>query len=899
MTFSVCFKLGLLASVSIGLMAALPAAAQTVPGATVDEVVVTGVRGSIVNALVQKRGDSDFVDVVSAEDIGKFPDLNLSESLQRVPGVTLNRNQVGDGQAINLRGLGPEFTVVEINGMTGMTNGTGGRFGNSEGGRGFNFEILAAELFSNAKVVKSASASKPEGGLAGVVELETPKPLDYKDLKVSTSLQGNWSETTEEIDPRAALLVSKNFDDRFGILASLAYGDTTFRSDTIEGGSWRAFSGANTASPQGTAAERAAINANGTRYYYFRDDRETLGGTLTLQYRPTEQLEFTLDALAANLSSERLANRDDAPAEGGVPAPVSATIVDGVMTAAAFTKIQQRVGTNYYTTDENLYQMVARAKWSPNENWQISPFIGYSQREASRVQDLYSFRLAENGVFDPGVVSYQQRGDFLDFSSTKTDFMTNPEAFLFNVFIFRPSTDTDTEFTSKLDAERFFNNLGGLKSVQFGLRYVDREKERVATQTRLNRAGGVAITVPPTLGAVSQLVDFQVEGAGSMAPNRLLAATPSKIRSVYFPGGSPIAGTTILNLTGFGASNTYSIEEKTLNAYAEGKFEAGPLAIDAGIRFVRTEQTASGSTVENENLATQRITPISRSNTYTDYLPSASLRYELTDALLLRAAYSRTLTRPDLNQLAPSEVVRGIDAGGGTGTKGNPDLRPFTADNLDLGLEWYFANEGLLAATLFRKEIDGLIDVETLTETRTFPRQADGLLVTAPILFTRPVNGVSAEIQGFEFTAQSRFDFLPEGALRNLGGIFNYTYTKSSADFKVQNDVRRTGLSGLSRNSYNAVLYYDDGKIDARLSYAWREKYLAQFSDDFGVPRFVNDFGQLDFSTNYRLTGNLTAQFQALNITDEQIINQSSARYLPYGVSELDRRVLFGLRYTY
>jgi TonB-dependent receptor len=732
------------------------------------------------------------------------------------------------------------------------------------------------------------------------VQLDTPRPLDFDGVKVSGSAQGNYSETTEEFDPRGALMVSRNFGDRFGILASLAYADTTFRSDAVEGGSWRPFSGPNTLAPAGTAAQRVALNANGTRYYYFRDDRESLGGTLTLQFRPSDQLEFTVDALGGRLQSERNTTRDDAPAEGGVPAPLTSTIVDGVMTSASFTNIQQRVGAAYYTTDEDLRQIVARADWTPSDNWRISPFIGYSERESDRTNDLYSFRLAANGVFDPGVVTYQTRGDFVDFSSTATDFMSNPQNFLFNVFIFRPSNDLDQEFTTKLDAERYFDDLGGLKSVQFGLRYVDRQKTRVATQTRLNRAAGVGTTVIPNLSSVSQLfTDFHVAGSGPNTPTALLSVDPSRIRQVYFPNGTPVTGSTVLALTGFDAQQSYQIAEETLNAYVEGQFEFGQTDLNVGLRLVNTDQTASGSTVENINLPTQRISPVSRGNSYTEYLPSASLRHEFNEQLVLRAAYSKTLTRPDLDQLAPSETVRGIDAGGGTGTQGNPELQPFTADNLDLGLEWYFAPEGLIAGTFFYKDIDGLIDVSTFTESRTFPRQADGVLVTAPILFTRPINGVSAEIQGFEFTAQSRFDFLPEGPLQNLGGIFNYTYAKSSADFSVANDVRSTGLPGLSRNSFNAIVYYDDGRIDARLSYAWRENYLAQFSDDFGVPRFVDDYGQLDFSASYHVNDAVSVQMQAINLTDEQLINQSSSRYLPYGVSELDRRVLFGVRFSY
>ena len=170
--------------------------AQSGAEAGIEEVIVTGVRASIVRALDQKRNAIGVSDSISAEDIGKFPDLNLSESLQRIPGVTLNRNTTGEGQALNVRGLGPEFTRVEINGMSGTANGSGGRFGNSEGGRGFNFELLASELFSNATVRKSISASQAEGGLAGTVSLTTPRPFDYPGARLSASIQGNYSEIT-------------------------------------------------------------------------------------------------------------------------------------------------------------------------------------------------------------------------------------------------------------------------------------------------------------------------------------------------------------------------------------------------------------------------------------------------------------------------------------------------------------------------------------------------------------------------------------------------------------------------------------------------------------------------------------------------------------------------------
>ena len=266
-------------------------------------------------------------------------------------------------------------------------------------------------------------------------------------------------------------------------------------------------------------------------------------------------------------------------------------------------------------------------------------------------------------------------------------------------------------------------------------------------------------------------------------------------------------------------------------------FVFGAASLDAGVRYVRTEQSASGYAVENANLATQRITPVSFSNTYSMLLPAAGLRYELTSKVLLRSAYSKTLTRPDLNQMAPSETVSGIG-------------------------------------------------------------QADGVIVTGPIPFTQPINGVSAKVNGAELSAQSRFTLLPAGWLRNFGAIVNYTYAKSSAHFSVIGDVRSAGLPGLSKNSYNASVYYDDGRFESRLSYAWRGNYLANFSDDFEVPRFRQQYGQYDLSASYKVAPHLSLQRDVLNLSKSQFVDTSSAKFYPYGVTDLDRRILVGARYA-
>ncbi|HZV64875.1 MAG TPA: TonB-dependent receptor plug domain-containing protein, partial [Telluria sp.] len=267
-------------------------------------VVITGIAGSVESALSQKKRATNLVEAINAEDMGKFPDLNLSESLQRVPGVTLERNNVGDGSAINLRGLGPQFTVVTVNGMEGVSSGTDSNFGLSNGSRGFNFEILPSELFTNATVNKSSSASLVEGGMAGVVELETARPLDQKGFRFVSSAKGNYSDKSGKWDPRATVMVSNNWDHVFGLSAALTTADTTYRSDTAQGGSYRNFGAVNTGTPA-SADIRADIVANGPRYMYYADQRKTLGATTTAQWQPSRDFELTADMLYGKLSSKR------------------------------------------------------------------------------------------------------------------------------------------------------------------------------------------------------------------------------------------------------------------------------------------------------------------------------------------------------------------------------------------------------------------------------------------------------------------------------------------------------------------------------------------------------------------------------------------------------------------
>jgi TonB-dependent receptor len=891
------------------------AAQDSSPGsdAVLEEVVVRGIRGSVLRSLEAKRDAVGVQDSISAEDIGKFPDLNLSESLQRVPGVTLTRTRSGEGSRINVRGLGPQFSRVEINGVSGSTSNSAiGGSQNYEGGRGFNFELLASELFQYAVVSKSPMASQTEGGLAGLVELETPRPLAYEDLKLSASVQGNWGEASGTVDPRTAVFVSGNVDDRFGIAASIAYSENTFQTNAVEFASFIPVATGGGISQSVVAGlsgnERQALIPGDPRLFSFIEDRDTLGSTLTLQYRPSAALELSFDSIYARQDGTRTDDRPDIPIEGfpwGDPgfddpryvdatgAPVrdgasvlTGTVSDGVYTTGYVENVKKRIGTSVRPFEDELMQFALKADWQPNESWRVTPHIGYSRRETQRRQDLLSFHHTDGRAASWEVVGKVPRmdADNLDFSPEDAD------KFDYNVMLFFDRDNEDEEISYKLDLERYFED-SALSSFQFGVRYAETDFQREAVRVVLGgtRVGGG--TGQPGLAPVARSREFDVSGAGGY-PDRILAVDHAKAMDLHLRGQDPFTSTDPAFSTNAvrNKRNSYEVSEDTLAGYLQGNFAIGDLRLNAGLRVVHTDQTSRGSQIEGDG----SITPIAVKNQYTEFLPALNLRYNLTDELVLRAAYSRALTRPPLKQLAPNVTIL---SGTKTGVKGNPDLNPYTANQFDVGLEWYFAEAAVASGTVFVKDIDSLVESSTLRETLTYINQ-HGNEVTDAILFSAPINGDKARIQGFEVQLQTPLYFL--GGLDNLGALINYTFADSKSHFIDQAGTNfTTSLEGLSEQSLNATLYYDDGSLDARVSWAWRDEFLANRNDDFGVPRFEDDFGQLDFSASYRFNDNYTLQVQVTNILDEQLVSTTSNLQAPYGVTELERRIIFGARYSF
>ncbi len=920
--------LALFGAVGASGLAAQDDADNAAQGAEVimEEIMVKGVRGGILRGLEQKRQAAGFVDAISAEDLGKFPDLNISEALQRIPGVTLFRNNTGDGQSINLRGLGSQFTRVEINGLTGTNNGTNGRFGGSHSsvGGGFNFEILASELFDNVSVSKSATAAQTEGGLAGLVQLTTPHAFDRDGFNLSVSGQLQHSSTADDTTPRLALVMSQNWDDYFGLSASVAYSEAAFKSDSNGGISARPLAaGANdTLKASASAEQLAALVPQTINYQVDVEDRKTLGLTAGLQFRPSDMLELTVDTIYARIDSDRFFTRADAPPEGGLSGVGNDTIQNGVFQQATITDVQQRIAANDLSGEEDFLQLSAKVDIRPDDNWTITPLVGYSRRENSRTGQLLSFANGNRatGRLTREPVSFTLNSPFIAFSTPGTDYsgntaVTDPSEFFLNVFLIRPSEDRDEELSTRLDFSRAFAHAL-LSRVDFGMRYSRRETERKSYEIRIDDVPGADLTKLPTLADALVVNSFHINGAPDSFPDTIISADPRRVLQLYAPDGidfsqfvareGKVANVDILGITPPGsrirdlqaraANRTFDGEEETLAAYFAATFEWRELLLNAGMRYVDTKQTSRGFSVNSSLGTSERIVV---ENSYHEFLPSITARYNISEQLIARAAYSTSLSRPSLFELRIAENYGGIDTSGGSGSRGNPKLKPFTSQNYDLGLEWYFSEEALVAANIFYKDVDGLVIGGTEVENRSFLSQVTSMEVTAPIIFDIPVNGDETSIKGLELLLQSGFGFLP-GTLSNMGAILNYTYTDTDAATDEASILAgETILNGVSGNSYNVILYYDDGeRFDARLSYAWRERFLEDNSASFGVPIFQNDYGQWDFSANYAFNDHFTFQFQVLNISDERLEVESVANS-PHTTTQLDRRFFFGVRYSF
>lgn len=834
----------------------------------VEIINVKGFRGSLLKALDAKRESANVKDSIMAQDIGKFPDLNVAEAIQRVPGVAISR-EGGEGRNITLRGFSPGFTRTTLNGMEVPAGSdgldSGGVTVNS--GRSFDFHVFASELFNRIDIQKTQTASIEEGGIAGTVDMYTARPFDSRGFQSTVSVQGGYNDLTKKSDPRVAFLISDTFaDDTFGALFSVAMSDRTIRQEgfgsvrwqptyQIGNGTWGDTSQLSTinGTPDNYCGAEEAISCLWVprlpRADYFGNDQSRLGLTGSLQYEPNDDLLFTLDILHSELENNRRSynsmewfiNRD-APGGFQGQTPLEFTVDDTgkILVAGKFDNVTSWYESRYQVSDSTFDQVVFSGDWLINDSLRLDFMSGYAANDADREEIRYYYRSV------PHYYAY----DYSNGNTANVDYgdydMSDPNNFVDVVNgSNRINNVKKTNYTTKIDLQY----LGDRFDIKTGLAFNNREVEY--------RTGNGNFTPfdPSQYTRPFPQSDF---GAGLSGTNLVpfLVADFAKLEDdgILTHDYTPIVG------------EGWNVSEQTKAVYIEynGDADLGDMLLrtNFGVRYVNTQVTSEAVVGNN---------PISVERDYNNFLPSMNLTLEVTDDLLTRLSYGRSMTRPSLGSLNIASPSFGYTTFT-VGNLGNPALNPYESNDVDLAVEWYFDEGSLLALTIFNKEIvtslrteqvEKLIDEEFWDTIYADPDYQ----ATAPIgdpatqLYTHniPVNNNDGfTVKGYELIYQQPFSFF-DNWLSDFGIVANYTH------------VSAEDSTGLSPNSYNMTLYYEKDNYGARISMNKRDDYLLNEPGGNGHVQ-ERKYGptHVDVSSFYNVNDNLTVTLEIINLTDEE-----------------------------
>jgi TonB-dependent receptor len=896
---------------------------------TIEEVVVTGFRASLNKALDAKQETVGAIDMIVAEDIADFPDLNLAESLQRVPGVVIARD-AGEGRQISVRGLGPQFTRVRINGVEAMSaNGGTDAAGGTNRARTFDFNTFASELFNSITVRKTSAASTEEGSLGATVDLRSGRPFDYEGFTMAGSLQQGYNDLNGEMDPRGAFLVSNTFaDGKFGALLSVAYTERELADEGASTVRWQAgggFGPLDPAYPVAGAPTLAEINAafrpRLPRYDKYEHKQERLGVTAALQFAPSDATTLSLDVLYSQFDAEReemflqapvfsatgaqaIGNVNAVDAEIQAESDGTSTLVYGV-----FNDVDVRSEARHDELSTKFTQVTLEGKHSFSDSFSMGALVGFA--EANHDNPIQTTLLFDVDDVDGYVFDYRENSRLPVLSYGSTD-ITNPATFHLEQIRMRPQSTINSFQTASIDLEWAASDTFSLKFGPQWKNFLYKSTDsRRSNGTTGNQEGVIPVgAAAAPLSSYSRLISFG-DGldlpAGSVTSwlvpdyEGAVAALDLNNTVVYRMGIEPALG----------ANN--EIEEDDMGLYVQGdfQFEFGERTLrgNLGVRYVETDLTSSGYTFSSGSPVLQTV-----NHSYSDTLPSLNLVYDISDSLLVRFGAAKVMTRPNLGNLNPGAAVS-VSGNNRTVTAGNPLLEPFRAKAYDLAIEWYFAPESLLSLALFQKDIESF--VQTIRETRPFTDNPLGLpdsvalaacggnvaCATAPDWqFNLPTNTPGGDLTGFEVSYQQPFTFLP-GVWSNFGTILNYTGVSSEIDYLNATGAvtTTTDLTGLSEKAYNATLYFDNQKFSARIAAAYRSDYLTTVpgrngNDVEGTAETMN----YDFSSTYNFTDNFSMSLEALNLSDEvddQWVSAAGNRLSYY--HHQGRQYFLGARFKY
>jgi len=973
-------------SLILGSTLLTPAFAQdaATPPEDVGEIVVTGIRASLESSMNLKRAGQGVVDGIVAEDIGKFPDTNLAESLQRISGVSINRTASGEGQQITVRGVGPDFNLILLNGRQMPASNLGPGGGGTTNSRAYDLSNLASDAVSAIEVYKTSRAETPTGGIGATVNIKTARPLDKPGLVASFGVKGVYDTSAtnlpdnasgSDVTPEVSAIFSNTFaDDMFGIGLSASYQerDSGFSQAAVANG-WKTMTGDSTdgahlARPgDATYPLYTITNAPGATDVYGRPQnfglsvngvqRERTNDQVVLQFAPTDSLTTTLDYTYAENKVQTERSELSVWFNWG---PGTSSWTDGPV-AGPIVYSEDMTGSDLSMGGMNL--------GTKNENNSLGFNVAWEVNDALTLQLDYHDSTAESspdsefgsaGVL--GVANFVRGTTTIDFSG---DFP------ILNVALPGPVSAADAKVTgsvfqssyNKSEVEQIqasgrweFQNNSGL---DFGISATEVNNRTAAAVMQQNNWGGLGTPDDYsddiwTNDSMGHYFDLMSGHNDSRFTDSFLVFDFNRLREA----AAAVAGDEAM----FRAPDEFTSDlrsvEKSKSAYLQytKTFESKmPFHLAAGVRYEETEvdseslvrigQTISWDAANEFNIGFAPEQGFDSGSGKYDYvLPSLDLKLDIKDNLVVRASYSETIGRPGWNDIQGGANLAGqLRFDGGTGSSGDPSLKPLESTNYDLSLEWYYGEGSYASVGYFRKEISNFIS-SVITDETPFSMHtpaggalwneahttggcvvgsaderpcirayifanhptapgvdvANGRIVGQPsdpiatFRMSRPANMRSDELDGWEFNIQQMFGDSGFGVQAN--------YTMVDSGFKYDNTNTTTPqypMVGLA-DSYNLVAFFDKYDWQVRAAYNWRDEFLTATGDGLGPNAVYTDpYGQLDLNVTYGVNEHLSVFGEAINLTNEtQRLHGRNDNQLLFA-TQIGARYMFGARYKF
>lgn len=894
----------LLAACALCATGAVAQQAPVAAATTLEDVVVTGVRASLENALLEKRDADTIVDSISAEELGKFPSRNVADALGNIPGVVVQRmngaggdqavTSGGEGQFITIRGLGQGFSIVTLNDRILATDNVG---------RDFAFDVLPAEMIIGADVYKAAQASGLEGSTGAWVNLRSARPFDYKGkgLQLFGSADGEYSQLARNWGRRLTGVVSNTFaDDRLGALLSVSYSKRDVRADNLHEYSattdseanWNTdFNGNGVIDQSGAQFLWPHFYSVGTILARF----ERLGVTTALQYQPTDRLTLTLDGLYTRYdtmtdnyaASFHLDPREDATQTDPASQKWSNVTADsnGVITGFHINNLVAEVLNDHKprVVDTRLFGL--KAAWDTTDTLHLDGDVYISQatrNSGGQSQFVVAGIPGSTGVFstNPGGLPNL---DVTIPGGRTLDQATDADYHVHYIGI-QGDNLRDRVVSGKLDGKLDLS-WGRLKALKLGFLQTDRRK----TDTVIDNANTTSCSYcgyPFTFADINAAVirPFPVSGllsrvSGNFPRNFATFNIGTYLNSLSKADNNPAIidpNTGLPYPPGYSVQVlqpdlpvSFDVDERTTAGYLQADFAGDRWRADVGVRVVHTTTRSSGHSIEILSIvkrpgaqADYIVTlsdpvPVSGGGSYTKPLPAANFSYDLRPDLRIRAAAAKVISRPSLDQLSSASDASA--AASGTFlifNSGNPNLRPTDADQYDLSLEWYISPQSYVSLAGFRKNLRNFVTTAPVNT----------VIAGQQFVVSTVLNGNDATIKGAELAGQYIFD-------NGFGVLANMTTTSSEAHL----DGFTGGLEGVIPRSYNLKLLYEKFGWSNQVTYSYNSSYTQQLLGTAGVSVITEPYKELSATLSYEFAHHYTAFVEGTNL-----LNQSERAYHTY-----------------